>query len=117
MPQTEVERTVFAALILAGEPVNNLKLAALMGVSPGGRAARRGDPKSPQGSRDLDQPALELSPVSNGGASLRGANRLSSVARQTQIRHRLSSCSMTLPVSNWPLRSDPSGFFLAAVPA
>jgi hypothetical protein len=35
MPQTEVERTVFAALILAGEPVNNLKLAALMGVSPG----------------------------------------------------------------------------------
>jgi hypothetical protein len=35
MPQTEVERTVYAALILAGEPVNNLKLAALMGVSPG----------------------------------------------------------------------------------
>jgi hypothetical protein len=35
MPQTEVERTVYAALILAGEPVNNLKLAALMSVSPG----------------------------------------------------------------------------------
>ena len=35
MPQTEVERTVYAALILAGEPVNNLKLAALTGVSPG----------------------------------------------------------------------------------
>jgi hypothetical protein len=35
MPQTEVERTVYAALILAGEPVNNLKLAALMGVSRG----------------------------------------------------------------------------------
>jgi hypothetical protein len=35
MPQTEVERTVYAALILAGEPVNNLKLADLMGVSAG----------------------------------------------------------------------------------
>lgn len=35
MPQTELERTVYAALVLAGEPVNNLKLAALMGVSPG----------------------------------------------------------------------------------
>lgn len=35
VPQTELERTVYAALVLAGEPVNNLKLAALMGVSPG----------------------------------------------------------------------------------
>ena len=35
MPRTELERTVYAALVLAGEPVNNLKLAALMGVSPG----------------------------------------------------------------------------------
>ena len=40
MPKTEVERTVYAALILAGEPVNNLKLAALMGVSPG-KSSRR----------------------------------------------------------------------------
>lgn len=40
MPRTEVERTVYAALILAGEPVNNLKLAALMGVSPS-EASRR----------------------------------------------------------------------------
>ena len=40
MPQTEVERTVYAALILAGEPVNNLKLAALMGVSPGEGSGR-----------------------------------------------------------------------------
>ena len=34
VPKSEIERTVYAALILAGEPVNNLKLAALMGVSP-----------------------------------------------------------------------------------
>jgi hypothetical protein len=40
MPQTEIERTVYAALILAGEPVNNLKLAALMGVSPGESSRR-----------------------------------------------------------------------------
>ena len=40
MPQTEVERTVYAALILAGEPVNDLKLAALMGVSPGESSRR-----------------------------------------------------------------------------
>jgi hypothetical protein len=40
MPKTEVERTVYAALILAGEPVNNLKLAALMGVSPGESSRR-----------------------------------------------------------------------------
>ena len=40
MPRTEVERTVYAALILAGEPVNNLKLAELMGVSPS-EASRR----------------------------------------------------------------------------
>jgi hypothetical protein len=52
MPKTEVERTVYAALILAGEPVNNLNLAALMGVSPGESsrrvgAARRRDPQGP----------------------------------------------------------------------
>ena len=35
LPRTELERTVYAALILAGEPVNNLKLAALMGGTPG----------------------------------------------------------------------------------
>jgi hypothetical protein len=35
VPRTEVERTVYAALILAGEPINNLRLAALMGVSAG----------------------------------------------------------------------------------
>jgi hypothetical protein len=40
VPKTEVERAVLAALILAGEPVNNLTLAALMGVSPG-EASRR----------------------------------------------------------------------------
>jgi hypothetical protein len=39
-PRTELERTVFAALILAGEPVNNLKLPALMGVSPGESSRR-----------------------------------------------------------------------------
>ena len=40
MPQTEVERTVYAALILAGEPVNNRRLAELMDCSPG-EASRR----------------------------------------------------------------------------
>jgi hypothetical protein len=33
-PTREFERAVFAALILAGEPVNNRRLAELMGVSP-----------------------------------------------------------------------------------
>jgi hypothetical protein len=32
-PTTEIERAVYAALILAGEPVNNRRLAELMGVS------------------------------------------------------------------------------------
>ena len=35
LPKNELERTVCAALVLTGEPVNNLKLAALRGVSPG----------------------------------------------------------------------------------
>ena len=39
-PQTELERTVYAALVLAGAPVNNLKLAALMNVSPGESSRR-----------------------------------------------------------------------------
>ncbi len=39
-PRTELERTVFAALFLAGEPVNNRRLAELMRVSPG-EASRR----------------------------------------------------------------------------
>jgi hypothetical protein len=39
-PRTELERTVFAALYLAGEPVNNRRLAELMGCSPG-EASRR----------------------------------------------------------------------------
>ena len=30
-PRTEVERAVYAALVLAGEPVNNRRLAELMG--------------------------------------------------------------------------------------
>ena len=34
-PTREFERAVFAALILAGEPVNNRRLAELMGCSPG----------------------------------------------------------------------------------
>ena len=34
MPTREFERAVYAALILAGEPVNNRRLAELMGVSP-----------------------------------------------------------------------------------
>jgi hypothetical protein len=38
-------------------------------------------------------------------------NRLSSAAPLTQIRHRLTSYSMSLPDSNWPRRSDPSGAF------
>ena len=33
-PSREFERAVYAALILAGEPVNNRRLAELMGVSP-----------------------------------------------------------------------------------
>jgi len=40
MPTTEIERAVYAALILAGEPVNNRRLAELMGCSPG-EASRR----------------------------------------------------------------------------
>jgi hypothetical protein len=35
MARTEVERAVYAALILAGEPVNNRRLAELMDCSPG----------------------------------------------------------------------------------
>ncbi len=34
-PDTEIERAVYAALILAGEPVTNRRLAELMGCSPG----------------------------------------------------------------------------------
>ena len=34
MARTEVERAVYAALILAGEPVNNRRLAELMQCSP-----------------------------------------------------------------------------------
>jgi hypothetical protein len=40
IPRTEVERAVYAALILAGEPVNNRRLAELMQCSPG-EASRR----------------------------------------------------------------------------
>ena len=40
MPTTEIERAVYAALILAGEPINNRRLAELMQVSPG-EASRR----------------------------------------------------------------------------
>jgi hypothetical protein len=40
LPKSELERTVYAALVLAGEPGNNLKLAALMGVSPGESSRR-----------------------------------------------------------------------------
>ena len=39
-PRTEVERAVYAALVLAGEPVNNRRFAELMGCSPG-EASRR----------------------------------------------------------------------------
>jgi hypothetical protein len=39
-PTTEIERAVYAALILAGEPVNNRRLAELMQCSPG-EASRR----------------------------------------------------------------------------
>jgi len=38
--ETEVERAVYAALILAGEPVNNRRLAELMDCSAG-QASRR----------------------------------------------------------------------------
>jgi hypothetical protein len=34
LPRTEVERAVYAALVLAGEPVNNRRLAELMRYSP-----------------------------------------------------------------------------------
>ena len=40
MPTREFERAVYAALILAGEPVNNRRLAKLMDCSPG-EASRR----------------------------------------------------------------------------
>ena len=40
MPATDIERTVFAALILAGEPINNRRLAELMGCSPGEASKR-----------------------------------------------------------------------------
>ena len=40
MPATEVERAVYAALVLAGEPVNNRRLAELMGCSPGEASKR-----------------------------------------------------------------------------
>jgi len=39
-PTREIERAVYAALILAGEPVNNRRLAELMDCSPG-EASRR----------------------------------------------------------------------------
>ena len=35
LPTTDIERAVYAALILAGQPVNNRRLAELMGCSPG----------------------------------------------------------------------------------
>ena len=56
MPTREIERAVYAALILAGEPVNNRRLAELMGcvttsrLTPG-CPARGDDPQGPQGSR------------------------------------------------------------------
>ena len=34
-PVSDLERQVFAAMILAGRPVTNAELARLMGVSPG----------------------------------------------------------------------------------
>ncbi len=40
MPTREFERAVFAALVLAGEPINNRRLAELMDCSPG-EASRR----------------------------------------------------------------------------
>jgi hypothetical protein len=40
MPSTDVERAVYAALILSGQPVNNRRLAELMDCSPG-EASRR----------------------------------------------------------------------------
>ena len=40
LPSREFERAVYAALILAGEPVNNRRLAELMDCSPG-EASRR----------------------------------------------------------------------------
>src|SRR5271167_3081997 len=40
MPTRDIERAVYAALILAGEPVNNRRLAELMDCSPG-EASRR----------------------------------------------------------------------------
>jgi chromosome segregation and condensation protein ScpB len=40
MPTRDIERAVYAALVLAGEPVNNRRLAELMYCSPG-EASRR----------------------------------------------------------------------------
>jgi hypothetical protein len=39
-PTRDIERAVYAALILAGEPVNNARLAELMRVSPGEASKR-----------------------------------------------------------------------------
>ena len=68
IPTRDIERAVYAALILAGEPVNDRRLCGADGLLPrrvltAGRAARRRDPQGPQGSRGFDQPALEPGPA------------------------------------------------------
>ena len=40
MPTRDFERAVYAALTIAGEPVNNRRLAELMGCSPGEASKR-----------------------------------------------------------------------------
>jgi hypothetical protein len=39
-PATDLERSVFAAMVLAGRPVSNGELARFMGVSPGEASKR-----------------------------------------------------------------------------
>jgi hypothetical protein len=65
-PRTELERTVFAALILAGEPVNCRRLAELWlsrGSPKEGCAARRRDPQDGQypGAENRDRSPLRSS--------------------------------------------------------
>ena len=76
-PKSELERTVYAALVLAGEPVNNLKLAALMGVSPGevlqdgSRSSSTRDQQAASGPRSFDFTELKLSPGHKPGLFVR----------------------------------------------
>jgi len=63
MPRTDVERAVYAALVMAGEPVNNRRLAELMRCSPAHASRCVAHPQIPQGSRGDDLTELNFSPT------------------------------------------------------